>query len=420
MRPSFKLAIALNGILAAAGGCDEVATDDPVALRCLPPGCTTNSPYVGNPYVGTYPFANLRTLEDATAPSPVVASADESHWSVGWLERADHSWMAFDFLYPTAEGRLFAYDSASQTTEAVDQGLQAFFILTLTDASDASTTHIPIWLKAVSSDSVLPTFDVWKYTIAAKAAPPASTFPSEGSPASVPPTIVSDLWSGTYYSICPASVHESGEALILQYSELKLDGDAAWLEDGLGLGSLDDELPATSVIACQGHAFSKPQEFLGITPNSYVDVNDPGERSYGLADYNAAANAYRAFYDGQSRTVLGTPVHFKDLRHDPPWFDQTTSAYLPPTPIVGSWQFILESVYKDVDAFGDPLGATCYYTDADFPAGVHRLHDPPGGNANLPGWSSMPSCGAAQTNWDDFGPIGAFVLEHVLPAPPSY
>ncbi|MFY0539188.1 hypothetical protein [Nannocystis pusilla] len=150
-----------------------------------------------------------------------------------------------------------------------------------------------------------------------------------GSPANVPPTTGPNPWSGTYYSICPASDDESGEALILQYSELKFDGNAAWLEDGFELGPVNIESPSISVIACQGHAFSKPQEFLGITPNSYVDANFPGERSYGLDNYTAAADAYRAFFDGESRTLLGTPVHFKDLRHNPPWFDQTTSAYLP-------------------------------------------------------------------------------------------
>ncbi|PCC69405.1 hypothetical protein SAMN02745121_08139 [Nannocystis exedens] len=41
-------------------------------------------------------------------------------------------------------------------------------------------------------------------------------------------------------------------------------------------------------------------------------------------------------------------------------------------PIVGGWQFALESAYKDIDSLGNPLGASCYYTDANFPAGVHR------------------------------------------------
>ncbi|PCC69407.1 hypothetical protein SAMN02745121_08137 [Nannocystis exedens] len=63
---------------------------------------------------------------------------------------------------------------------------------------------------------------------------------------------------------------------------------------------------------------------------------------------------------------------------------------------------------------GDSLGANCYYTDANFPAGVHRLYDPPGSNAALPGWSSMQSCGATQSSWDDFGPVGAFVIKHIL------
>ncbi|PCC69408.1 hypothetical protein SAMN02745121_08136 [Nannocystis exedens] len=426
MRPSIKALLALNISLAAtAGACDDdLAADDgggwadaPVSFReCLPPECTTNSPYVGN-----YPFSNIRTRRNHSSNTPFAGVSTYSRWSSGMFQRANNTWMSFDFLVPTAEGRLYAYDSATNTLEAIDQGQQVFFALTITDYSvDPVTVQtIPMWIKGVTKSSPTSTFDAWKYTIATKAIPPTASFPSEGSPASVPPTTGANPWSGTYYSICPVSDEESGEALILQYAELVFDDEAAWLEDGFGLGPFHVEIPSTSVIACQGQAFSKPQEFLAVTPNSYVDANAPGERSYGLDNYTALANAYRAFYDGESRTELGTPVYFKDFRHDPPWFDQTTSAYLPPPPILGSWQFVLESVYKDVDSLGNPRGANCYYTNANFPSGVHRLYDPPGGNANLPGWSSMPSCGATQSNWDDFGPVGAFVLKHVLPSSPG-
>ncbi|MCY0986716.1 hypothetical protein OV203_06270 [Nannocystis sp. ILAH1] len=425
MRSSIPALLALNFSLAATTACDDDLAahdsggwaDDAVSFReCLPPECTTNSPFVGD-----FPFSNIRTKRNASADTPVVGVSAYSRWNQGTFQKADYSWMSFDYLLPTAEGRLYAYDSATNTAEAIDQGRQVFFALSIYDNSVNPPTNntVALWIKDVTTSSPAPGFDAWKYTIATKVTPPSSDFPSVGSPADVPPTTGPNPWSGTYYSICPASDDESGEALILQYSKLKFDGDAAWLEDGFELGPVNLESPSISVIACQGHAFSKPQEFLGITPNSYVDANFPGERSYGLDNYTAAADAYRAFFDGESRTVLGTPVYFKDLRHNPPWFDQTTSAYLPPPPIIGSWQFILESVYKDVDSFGDPLGATCYYTDANFPSGAHRLYDPPAGNANLPGWSSMPSCGAAQSNWDDFGPIGAFVLKHVIPAPPA-
>ncbi|MCY1009542.1 hypothetical protein OV079_29055 [Nannocystis pusilla] len=291
-----------------------------------PPGCTTNSPFVGD-----FPFSNIRTKRNSSADMPVVGVSAYSQWNQGTFQRADYSWMTFDFLVPTAEGRLYAYDSATNTAEAIDEGRQAFFAVSIYDYSVSPPTEeiIPLWIKDVTTSSPAPGFDAWKYTIAAKATPPSSDFPSVGSPSGLPPTTGLSPWSGIYHSICPASDDESSEALILQYSELKFDGDAAWLEDGFGLGPVNLEIPSTSVIACQGHAFSKPQEFLGITPNSYLDANNPGERSYGLDNYNAVANAYRAFYDGESRTVLGTPVHFKDLRHNPPWFDQTTSAYLP-------------------------------------------------------------------------------------------
>ncbi|WAS95868.1 hypothetical protein [Nannocystis punicea] len=213
----------------------------------------------------------------------------------------------------------------------------------------------------------------------------------------------------------PASAEASGQALVLQYVALGSDGEAARLADGRASGPFHAEDPSTSVFACQGHALAKPQEFLAVTPNSYVDANAPGERSYGLAGYDALVHAYRAFYAGEPRTTPGTPVNLKDLAHDPPWFDQTASDYLPPPPTLGSWRFVLESVYKDADALGDPLGANCYYTDSEFPNGAHRRFDPPGGNPELPGWSTMTSCGGTSSDWAEFGPVGVFVLKHVIP-----
>ncbi|WAS95551.1 hypothetical protein [Nannocystis punicea] len=423
MRPSIKALVGLNfSLAAAAGACDEVAADDvagwsdaPVSFRdddCVPPDCIGNSPFVGD-----YPWSNIRTKENASAPTPVVGVSTWSHWSTGALQRNDDTWMSFNFLVVTPEGRLYAYNSTTLGMEAIDQGKQAFVKLTIVDFSVDPVTveDIAIWIRHSATSSPTPTFDAWKYAIAARTAPPTSDYPSAGSPPDLPGGLTPSPWSGTYYSICPVSEEESGEALFLEYVELNFEGQAAWLENAYGLGPDDFEIPSTSVIACQGHAFSKPQEFLAVTPNSYVDAGAPGERSYGLANYNALANAYRAFYAGDARTVLGTPVHFKDFAHNPPWFDQTTSAYLPSPPIIGSWQFVLESVYKDFDTNGDPLGANCYYTDANSPNGAHRLYNPPGGNANLPGWSSMTSCGATQGDWDDFGLVGAFVLKHILP-----
>lgn len=413
MRPSIKVLVALNFALASAA-CDEVATDgsagqsdDPVAFRCDdPPLCLSNSPYVGD-----YQFSNIRTRENIEAPTPTVNSPDESRWEYGILQRGPGDWVPFDFLIPTAEGRLIAHDYDDGTVEFIDEALQAFVMLRIHQPSASPPTQVvPIWIKFhdVAPSPTTPTFNVWTYTIAARTEPPTSDYPEDG-PSSFPPVAGPNPWSGTYYSICPVSLEESGKALVLKHAVLNFDGSAAWLENGVGSGSYDLKNPSTSVIACQGHAFAKPQEFLAITPNSDAHANEPGERSYGLAGYNAAANAYRAFYDGAPRTELGTSVRFKDLAHNTPWFDQTTD--LPSPPIIGNWEAVLESVYKDEN----PLGANCYYTDSRFPNGVHRRYDPPGGNANLPGWSSMMSCGATQSSWDNFGPVGAFVIKHILP-----
>ncbi|PCC69406.1 hypothetical protein SAMN02745121_08138 [Nannocystis exedens] len=95
MRTSTKAFLALSiSLVTTAGACgDDLAAedaggwaDDPVSFRCVAPSCTSgNSPYVGNPYVGSAPFANIRTREGISAPSPLVGSADGSHWSAGWL-----------------------------------------------------------------------------------------------------------------------------------------------------------------------------------------------------------------------------------------------------------------------------------------------------------------------------------------------
>ncbi|MFZ6185299.1 hypothetical protein [Nannocystis pusilla] len=412
-----KALLALNlSLAAAAGACDDDLAadtdggwgDDAVSFRCLPPDCTTNSPFVGD-----YPFSNIRTKQTSPASTPIAGVVASAAWGSGNFQRADNTWVTFNFLVPTEEGRLYAYNSATNTRDFIDQGKQAFFTITITDSSVNPTTTktYQMWIKGAATASPTPSFTAWKYTIATKAPPPTVDFPSVGSPSSFPPLTP---WGGTYYSICPVSGDETGEALILQSAKLVFDGDAAWLENGFGWGPENAEVPSHAVIACQGHAFSKPQEFLGVAPNSYDSTAHYGARRYGLANYNALANAYRAFFAGEARTQLGTPVHFKDFAHSPPWFDQTTSAYLPSSPpAVGSWQFVLESVYKDVDSLGNPLGANCYYTDVNSPSGAHRLYNPPGGNANLPGWSSMTSCGATQSSWDDFGPVGAFVLKNV-------
>ncbi|MDC0673743.1 hypothetical protein [Nannocystis radixulma] len=427
MRTSIKLLVALNFSFAAgSAACDDLTADDladlsdgPVGFRddeCDdPPLCLKNSPYVGD-----YQFSNIRTRENFAAPDPSVNSADDSRWQLGAIQRANGTWMPFDFLAPDAEGRLSAYDYNLDTSVRLDEALQAFFMLKIKDYDTNPPTYesIPMWIRphSVAPSPSSPTFNVWTYSIAAMKTPPTIDYLPAGVPASLPPAVGTSPWGGTYYSICPSSPQETGKALFLQHVVLNFDGPTAWLEDGVEDGSYDLKTPSSSVIACQGHAFSKPQEFLAITPNSDADPSVPGERSYGLAGYNAAANAYRAFYDGAPRTVLGTPVNFKDFAHNPPWFDQTTSAHLPPNPgwpIVGHYEFVLESVY-DVDANGDVLGANCYYTDSRAPNGIHRLYNPPATNPNLPGWSSMQSCGATQSNWESFGPIGAFVAKLIV------
>ncbi|WP_434419594.1 hypothetical protein [Nannocystis pusilla] len=355
MRSSTKALLALNFSLAAAGACDDGPAaddvggwaDEPVAFReCLPPECPTNSPFVGD-----YPFSNIRTKQTSPANTPIDGVVASSAWGSGYFQRADNTWVTFNFLVPTEEGRLYAYNSATNTRDYIDQGQQAFFTITITDSSVSPTTvkTYQMWIKDVTTASPTPSFTAWKYTIATKAPPLTVDFPSVGSPSSLPPALPPTPWGGTYYSICPVSDDENGEALILQSAKLVADGDAAWLENGYGWGPENAEVSSHAVIACQGQAFSKPQEILGVAPNSYDSTAHYGARRYGLANYNALVNAYRAFYAGEPRTLLGTLVFFKDFAHSPPWFDQTTSAYLPSTPPPsGSWQFVLESVYKDV------------------------------------------------------------------------
>ncbi|MFY0534758.1 hypothetical protein [Nannocystis pusilla] len=77
------------------------------------------------------------------------------------------------------------------------------------------------------------------------------------------------------------------------------------------------------------------------------------EPEYGLTNYNALVNAYRAFYSGDARTIQGTQVFFRDVAHSPPMFDQVDPIHLPPAPIFGSYNFLLESVYDDAS------GAAC-------------------------------------------------------------
>lgn len=408
MATSTKALVTLSLSLAATvAACDEIAADEfsaapdaSVSLRsCVPPHCISDN----SPYVGDYAWSNNKTKANTPAQVPFVDVDKTSHWSHGYLE-LDNTWLAIDRLVARDQGRLLAH-LAGGATVFLDEAAQAFFLLTITDHSVTPPTSetIQVWIKDISSSHVSSGFTVWKYKIAAKASPTSVEFPPVEGPSKLPPKTIFGSWDGDYYSICPGLDEDDARAQVLPYVALNIDGDAAWLTDAYASGPFSDTNPSTWALTCERQAFAKPQEFLAVVPNG------PDPRSYGVEGYNALANAYRAFYAGAPRTAFGTPVAFRDLAHDPPWFDQATSANLPPSPIWGHYEYVLESVYSDLD------GASCYYTDSRFPSGAHRFYHPPGGHPDLPGWSSMTSCGATQSAWAERGSVAALVAKHILP-----
>lgn len=366
MQTSISAVYSLLFTLAVVAACDDPEDflgdpDDPTTLRCTPPNCYSSN----SPYIGSWNVSNLPAEAFVTRSSPDGSAT--MYWQSGTI----HS---------TPEGRL-----TMSGMSIVGR------TLTYTITANGVTTsghQLKFLSEEIPSGGTY--FNVPRYQIGT----------------SVPPAdpIEFPLVAKGLYSVCPQS-EEGTKAVVLKGVKLSnAPGDIMVLvPDNTNL-----------VIACMGHALGKPATQLEVLPTTnamFPYMGGQVDRGYGPLNYSGTVEAFRAFFDHHSWTVVGTEIHLRDEAHSPRWFDQTTS--LPPPPVIGYYTYVPESVYHYVS------GAECYYTDANFPEGAHRRpeYDPPG--AAIPQWNSLPDCGA-QSQWAGFGNVSVHTVRHIIPGDSNF
>lgn len=388
MQTSFKIFLALSTTLALGpAACTELAADADadqddfgdgvIGYRYDCPGdirCPENSPWVGNYAFSNFPRAANISKKDPfdnatltwTSATKIISGVTQPVT----LEVSDEGQLSAvppSNLPTTITGVKFAFTISKDG--APDETGYIYF----RDESRINGTHYTISLYDVLTDI--------EPTVAGSNDFPAVDEDEES---------LKDL-----YPICPQGAG-TNRAIVLKNVNLEYDGAMAVL-------SSDSD---TFVLACERQALAKGSMVLGVLPKS-------GSRQYGVDNYNALVNAYRAFHDGDARTYQGAQVFLQDLAHDPPMFDQVDLNALPPTPILGYYDFFLESVYDGSS------GANCRsYTDK-FPYGVHRnaSFSPPGLVSSS--WDDLENCDDNTNGLGDYGPVAAYVIKFVSPfAPP--
>ncbi|PCC68608.1 hypothetical protein SAMN02745121_05282 [Nannocystis exedens] len=382
MRTSTLIILSL-GTLFAFTGCDlddetddaRLDPDEAVAFRCGGTGCTQS------PHVGTFNISNLS--EDTTA----VTSPDGTT-SVQWTGLTKNG-LPYAQLRVTDGARC----EVSPTTAALgwQSCVGTVIDLSIAQGGQVTTAKMEIQDEMIDSSGALP---VYKYRIKANLDP----LTGQTSPK-------------FQYDICPAG-GEDGTRRVVMLPDVQATWVVTNFDDGLA-----ELIPSTSArftLACDGYAEAKGYTRGKVLPNT------GGARNYGVADYNGFTHAMRALFRKQGTTSEysaltehGTPVRLKDLKNDPPLFDELDQT----PPIIGFGVYLLESVYNgDVAVQSGRKGATCKKPYVDFPCsgngeieypdGVHRRpeYSPP--MTVIPGWSDLPDCDTIHLN--AFGAVGVY------------
>lgn len=356
MRTLAFFSLALTSALAAA--CDDdlelVDADEPVAFRC-------GTPCVNSPYLGSYDITNLTYRNGFESVSP-----DGQH-SMSWTgTRAGQPISAINVL---ADGTA----TVTLTTGGIPPSIVGSRLdVVVTDGN--TTTNGKIWFAGMTTEAgdEDPSFTVTRYDIR------TNVDPGPGHP-----FIGTD--KDPWWAVCPANVFGSNMAVLLSdtHAESIANGSIGWVEYDY----------TEFAIACDGHSLAKGVTELNVVPRS----GHP--RSYGHARYSSLMQGWQAVFQGQSRTFLGAPIGVVDTANNPPMFDTLGPIPLPP-PVLGEYQWVLESVYKDTGTAA--RGARCKFTgNAYRPQGEHRnsAYDPP--VTQLSGWSSLPECSGSLSLYGD-------------------
>ncbi|MCY1058507.1 ADYC domain-containing protein [Nannocystis sp. SCPEA4] len=348
----------------------------PGDIRCL-----GNSPWVGD-----YAFSNFPRFADTPKPDPYASATFEMTGATKVINDVEEEVT----LGVTDEGRLTAVRTVNQQEVSVEGTI---FTYTIQPTGGGPSTTVEIKVKSETTPSAGTYFDMPRYAIFTDIIPTdTDTFPE-------------DPERPGWYHVCPQA-DGTNKAIVLKNVRLRYYEHLAELVS-------DDE---SVVLACERQALAKGATNVEVLPNSGWSVVTPNgtvNRHYGLQQYNALINAYRAFYSGDARTVQGTQIFFRDLAHSPPMFDQLDPSYLPPAPIVGSYQFVLESVYSTT-------GASCKSYSTFFPEGVHRnpVYSPPGdvfAEPTYEAWDDMDNCDDNTYDLPDHGSVASYVIRFVNP-----
>ncbi|MDC0721082.1 hypothetical protein [Nannocystis bainbridge] len=367
MRTSvFLSSLVLTTLIAAAcdeePGLSELEADEPVAFRC-------GTPCLNSPYLGVYDITNQSYRHDVEADSP--DGAYSMQWHTGTIGGATIS-----SINVSVDGVATVATSTGATVPIVG----ARFDLEINDG--AATTNGKIWFATGSSSAgdEAPSFNVTRYDIR------TNIDPGPGHPAHV-------AHGETWYSVCPITPGGINNAVLLSHTHANANGS---------IGSVVSD-STEFVIACDGHALAKGVTELNVVPRS------GHARSYGHARYSSLVQGWQAIFAGATRTYLGAKVGVVDTANSPPLFDTVGPIPLPP-PVLGQYEWILESVYKDTGNVS--RGARCKFTSHPLrPGGEHRnaVYDPP--VANLAGWSSLPECSG---NLSQFGDAAFYTISHMI------
>ncbi|WAS96697.1 ADYC domain-containing protein [Nannocystis punicea] len=402
MRTLTNTLLAINTVLALnAGACAGLsadsdgfgqADDDSIDFRdtgdYVCPGdirCLENSPWIGEPWVGGYAFSNIPWYANNPKPDPYGHATFEMTAAKKVIDDVEK-----DVTLVVGDEGLLKARRTDNLQQVSVTGTTFRFTIDPTDGDPSSTAQVVIKSETTPSSGTY--FDVPRYEILTDLVPDdTDTFPE-------------DPQRPGWYHVCP-QVNGANKAIVLKHVLLQHDDNMAAL-------SSDDQ---TVVLACERQALAKGATNLEVLPNSGSNIAHDGatvSRNYGISNYNALINAYRAFYSGDARTLEGTQVFFKDVANSPPLFDQVDPGYLPPNSLLGYYDFFLESVYEGTS------GAACRAYTAAFPLGVHRnaSYSPPGLVFAPPAhdaWDAMDNCDDSTHDLADHGSVAAYVIEFV-------
>lgn len=383
MRTFTKITLAMSFALpAATTACDEVevASDavefvDSVSFRvCSPSPCLVlNSPFVENWSIANFPLH-----------AGFFEATPEEKANIAWMNAQKDSHYVREVV-PSETGRLFVRASTTAPLESIVGTTFSMFIST--NDGDVIKGNVKFIDEVMTPG---PFFDVASYQIVTDVVP---LKPGDHE------SYYDAETKTTMYSVCPLDEEGTRAIGLKNTRERHKDNDIL-------LASRD----TTLTLACSSASVAKGVVQLNVLPNSGSSIpylNGTVSRNMGVNDFNALIKAFRAYGFGEPWTAKGMEVYMRHLSPQP-LFDQIQPQNLPPTPVLGWYEFHHESVYNASS------GMACKAVSPEYPFGVFRYwaHDPPA--KMIPGFDDLVGCND-ETEWSIFGQIAVAVVRHRLP-----